>query len=221
MPSLRHYSALVTGSAGVLAALLFSKRENLTLSASSTEHEQHHQQSKHEYERAKASYDYQGYTQQKWDYNWDKMAPPKSTEEGKEVASSKASRTLILIRHGQYVWDPDNPDKRILTELGRKQAAITGQRLKDLGYTYDMLHFSTMPRATETAQIIMKSLTVNGVGVASRSCDLAREGAPIRPEPMHKKWRPESYVSLVVLAGVSKFTCLFLNLRSFLETAHG
>ena len=140
----------------------------------------------------------------KWDFNWDKMAPVDSTQaiddgsEGQVEPKPTASRTLILIRHGQYVWDPHNPNKRILTELGRKQAAITGQRLKDLGYAYSTIHYSTMPRATETSHIIQKSLS----DVPVCSCDLMREGAPIRPEPMHKKWRPESYVSMLVWRAV-------------------
>lgn len=169
------FGALLTGSAGVfVGGLLFSKREQFKLRA----------KSRPESDEGESSI-------KKWDYNWDKMAPTKDAgEEGDEVVKSKASRTLILIRHGQYVWDPLDPDKRILTELGRKQAAITAQRLKDLGHSYAILHYSTMPRATETAHIIMETVT----GVSNRSCDLMREGAPIRPEPTHKKWRPESYV---------------------------
>lgn len=180
MPSL--FGAVVTGSVGVVGALLVSKhRKQLNLKAKSQSEFQDHQGQEHNKLRP-----------QKWDYNWDRMAPvPVENEaEGKsEVAKSKASRILILIRHGQYVWDPHDPEKRILTELGRKQAAITGQRLKEVGYSYDTLYYSTMPRATETAQIIMQSLP----GVPTHSCDLMREGAPIRPEPMHKTWKPESH----------------------------
>lgn len=182
MPSLRQLGAVVTGSAGVLAALLFSKREQLNLGASSKHGDQN------------SLYEFEG-KRQRWDYNWDKMAPTETDSDGKkegsvEAVKPTASRTLILIRHGQYIWDPDCPDKRILTELGKKQAVVTGQRLKELGHSYSVLHFSTMPRATETAQIILQSLS----DVSSRSCDLMREGAPIRPEPMSKTWHPESHV---------------------------
>lgn len=172
MVSLVRIGAMVAGSAGVLGALVMAKHKQLNLLANSAPEDE-------------------STIGQKWDYNWDKMAPDAGEkDEGGEVVKSKASRTLILIRHGQYVWDPHDHDKRILTELGRKQSAITGQRLKDLGHSYTTLHFSTMPRATETAHIIMKSL----VDVPTKSCDLMREGAPIRPEPTHKKWRPELYV---------------------------
>ncbi len=137
----------------------------------------------------------------KWDYNWDKMAPMKAESkamgdgsEGQVEGKPTASRTLILIRHGQYIWDPHDPNKRILTELGKKQAAMTGQRLKELGFKYTSIHYSTMPRATETSDIIRKSLP----DIPAASCDLMREGAPVRPEPQHSKWKPESYVSVVV-----------------------
>ena len=186
------YGMLVTGSAGLLAALLFSKKDQFTLTAAATEHDPAQSHKGHSHHREQGGHHLHMPSQQKWDFNWDKMAPSKSAEENKEVVKPKASRTLILIRHGQYIWDPDYPEKRILTELGKKQAAVTGRRLKELGYSYDMLHFSTMPRATETAQIIMQSLA----GVETRSCELMREGAPIRPEPPHKSWKPETYVSM-------------------------
>ena len=172
MPSLRYLAAVATGSAAVVTALL---TEKLKLSANCNENH--------------AAYG----GERKWDYDWDKMSPSeiKDTDEGTErPAKSKVTRTLILIRHGQYVWDPIDPNKRVLTELGRKQAAITGQRLKELGLKYTTIYYSTMPRATETYQIMQQSLP----GVAAQSCDLMREGAPIRPEPMGKKWRPESHV---------------------------
>lgn len=171
--SLYRFGATVTGI--VTGVLLFHKRKQLLLNANSPDQKSED-------------------GRQKWDYNWDLMAPMKDGE-GKEVAKSKAKRTLILIRHGQYVWDPLDPDKRILTELGRKQAAITGQRLEELGHPYATLHYSTMPRATETAQIIMKILP----DVPNRSCDLMREG-PIRPEPQSSTWKPDSTVSIITFS---------------------
>lgn len=68
--------------------------------------------------------------QSNWDSNWDRRAPQKAQlkdeKEGGEVARSTASRHLILIRHGQYEhWHSDR-DKKVLTELGRSQARVTG-----------------------------------------------------------------------------------------------
>lgn len=41
---------------------------------------------------------------------------------------------------------------------GREQAELTGQRLAALGLKYDIMVYSTMARATETANIISKYL---------------------------------------------------------------
>lgn len=206
MPSLRGLGVLA-GSAGVLTTVFLSKRDQLSLWASSGPGP-----------RDERSYqdDFGERVAQKWDYNWDKMAPIVDKENAKgnaEVATSKSSRTLILIRHGQYVWDPYDPDKRILTELGRKQAAITSQRLKDLGYSYSMLYYSTMPRATETADIMRQNL----VGVSSRSCDLMREGAPIRPEPKSRTWHPESYVRNFKMFFIKLMMTICNNFEEFFQ----
>lgn len=163
------YGAVLTGSVGVVGLFIYQRQKQFHLQANSLD---------------------ENLTEKrKWDYNWDRMAPPPA-KEGEEEVKSKASRTLILIRHGQYVWDPNDPDKRILTPLGRKQAAVTGQRLQELGHSYLTLHYSTMLRATETAQIILQTLT----NVPTRTCDLMREGSPIRPEPKSRTWRPEEVV---------------------------
>ena len=165
-------AALVSGS-GVLSALLVS---------------QHRVHASSKKEDGKKS----------WDFNWDRMGHSSATNphapegESPSVIKPSATRTLILIRHGQYEHGQDDPDKRILTALGREQAMMTGERLREMGEKYTTLHYSTMPRATETANIICKSLP----GVPTKSCDMLREGAPIRPEPPHSTWKPEEYVSI-------------------------
>ncbi|XP_076452741.1 serine/threonine-protein phosphatase PGAM5, mitochondrial-like [Babylonia areolata] len=138
----------------------------------------------------------------KWDENWDKrdpkslVRPPKDTEESQQQykeevkkQTTKATRHLILIRHGQYVDTATTDMERILTDLGRKQAEITGQRLCDLDLDYTRMVSSTMARAVETADIIHKFLP----GLTLDRDDVLREGAPIKPEPQHYSWRPESY----------------------------
>ena len=79
---------------------------------------------------------------------------------------------------------------QVLTELGRRQAAATGRRLKELFLPYSVIHYSTMVRATETALIISKSLP----GVPTKTTDMLREGAPMEPEPPSTHWRPEHHV---------------------------
>lgn len=153
----------------------------------------------------------------KWDSNWDKREPASLVKPLKEGATDdekaarevklteskpKASRILVLVRHGQYNLEGKQDTERYLTDLGRKQAAVTGQRLGDLYSRYLQkldengktsasnirLVKSTMTRATETANIILKTLPVE---IDSSSCDLIREGAPCVPEPPLESWTPD------------------------------
>ena len=95
-------------------------------------------------------------------------------------------------------------EERYLTELGRSQADMTGQRLAKLYSKYlrkldedgrevtDKTNFqlvkSTMTRATETGNIILGHLPED---ISASSCDLLREGAPCPPDPPASEWTPE------------------------------
>ncbi|XP_045523193.1 serine/threonine-protein phosphatase Pgam5, mitochondrial isoform X1 [Pieris brassicae] len=138
----------------------------------------------------------------KWEKNWDHREPEsivKPAKNGKieddnryneqiEKAKSKAVRHLFLIRHGQYNVDGNTDKDRILTELGRQQAELTGKRLAELDIKWDLLVRSTMTRAQETAKIIGKYLPSD---IEIKDCQLIEEGAPIPPEPPVGHWRPE------------------------------
>lgn len=100
---------------------------------------------------------------------------------------SKVTRHLILVRHGQYNMDGRTDAERYLTEKGRKQAAISGERLKELDIEFDKIIRSTMTRAQETAKII--SLSLPELKMLDDS--MLEEGAPIPPEPPVGHWRPE------------------------------
>ena len=50
--------------------------------------------------------------------------------------TSKANRIMVLVRHGQYNLSGTKDEERYLTELGRKQADLTGHRLAQLYSTY-------------------------------------------------------------------------------------
>jgi len=113
----------VVAGLGGLSALLVTQKEKFQAYASSSKH------------KGRSKGDASGWGEDrdgsKWDSNWDKMAPkPKESSEGGESdvpSTSKASRHLILIRHGQYEhWHKDS-EKKVLTELGRKQAIATGK----------------------------------------------------------------------------------------------
>lgn len=109
-----------------------------------------------------------------------------------EAAKPKAFRHYFLIRHGQYHVSGKNDKERFLTELGRKQAASTGERLKALEIPFTDMIWSTMTRAQETGKIISTSLPSNLKVV---NCSMIEEGAPIPPEPPIGHWKPEDYVS--------------------------
>lgn len=132
----------------------------------------------------------------KWDFNWDKRESEKKNniklnggDEGEVCVKPKAIRHLILIRHGQYNTAGNCDKERILTELGRDQAAMTGKRLKELDFPYTNLVHSTMTRAIETAKIISEYIP----HVPVKECMLLEEGAPIPPEPPVGHWKPPHY----------------------------
>ncbi|XP_024052855.1 probable palmitoyltransferase ZDHHC8 isoform X2 [Terrapene carolina triunguis] len=119
----------------------------------------------------------------------------KNEETGEEELASrldhykaKATRHIFLIRHSQYNLDGRIDKDRILTQLGREQAELTGRRLASLGLKFDTIIHSSMTRATETTDIISKHLP----GVKKVSTDLLREGAPIEPVPPVSHWKPEA-----------------------------
>ena len=50
---------------------------------------------------------------------------------------NKVFRDIYLIRHGQYHTKEKEAEKKILTELGREQAVLTGKYLNELGLEPD------------------------------------------------------------------------------------
>jgi serine/threonine-protein phosphatase PGAM5 len=79
---------------------------------------------------------------------------------------------LYLVRHGEA--DPhDGP----LSQAGRQQAQLTGQRLKDIPFRG--IYHGPLPRAAQTAGLIAASLP----GVPVEACDLAGDYLPFAPDP--------------------------------------
>ncbi|MCA9998543.1 MAG: histidine phosphatase family protein [Anaerolineales bacterium] len=72
--------------------------------------------------------------------------------------TERVDRTLLLVRHGQYRStavpgsEPDGP----LTDIGREQAQLTAERLRD--YPVQTIHHSPLQRAVETAHILAAAL---------------------------------------------------------------
>jgi len=97
-----------------------------------------------------------------------------------------ASRHLFLVRHGQYHNNRKLEKDRCLTRIGREQLKHTGNRLREIGVSYSRLVASTMKRAQESADIIIKCIGDLPMG----SDRLLEEGAPIVPEPPLPNWKP-------------------------------
>ena len=131
----------------------------------------------------------------KWDSNWDHRAENEShnVEKGDTQEANhekrRASKHIFLIRHGHF--ETNSAGEKVLTIVGRWQAGLTGQRLRDLGHPYSVIHHSTMPRAVETAHVIYDTLADTPLV----SCDLLREGAPAVPDPPVSHWTPTPHVS--------------------------
>ncbi|MFZ2235872.1 MAG: histidine phosphatase family protein [Dokdonella sp.] len=71
-------------------------------------------------------------------------------------AEKSAARTIVLVRHGNYVAD-HSVDEKIgphLSSLGVAQAYLAGARLRGLATGFDHLYVSPMQRARDTAASI-------------------------------------------------------------------
>lgn len=75
-------------------------------------------------------------------------------------AHPPAARTIILVRHGNYVDDP-SVDPKVgphLSPIGVAQAYLVGARLAGLPGHFDAMFVSPMNRARDTAAAIARSL---------------------------------------------------------------
>ena len=132
-----------------------------------------------------------------WNSNWDhreasSFCKPGTPDEVVATKQSKVRRKLFLIRHGQYVHEPTD-EKRVLTELGRKQAECTGNRLAELGVKYSDVVISTMTRARETGDIILEQIpaALEEDHTITRT-DILVEGSPIEAVP-RIRFKPDQY----------------------------
>jgi phosphohistidine phosphatase SixA len=98
----------------------------------------------------------------------------------KEKIYIMRSSISILIRHGQYNLKGETDAEQILTDIGRKQAKHTGQRLAELKIPIDNFVISTMARAQETGKIILDQLPHKEI-IPVKNDSMIEEGAPIEP----------------------------------------
>lgn len=81
------------------------------------------------------------------------------------------ARYLYLVRHGEAL-----PDESGLSEAGRRQAVLLGERLA--GYPISAVRHGPLARARETAEVVGRRL---GGAVVPRECEVAGDYAPYVP----------------------------------------
>ncbi|EDV37758.1 uncharacterized protein Dana_GF11250 [Drosophila ananassae] len=115
-----------------------------------------------------------------WLHEWDQPKPaPQNVAQRDETS---ALRHIILVRHGEYTKSSNGSH---LTDLGRLQAERTGRRLREMDVAWDHVVASTMPRAQETAMIILKELNFDPLKM--KRCTLLPEGTPYPGDPPQKR----------------------------------
>lgn len=85
--------------------------------------------------------------------------------------TATATRYLYLVRHGEA-----SPDESGLTEAGRQQATLLGQRLRDVPFSG--VHHGPLPRAAQTARLIGDQLR----NVPLHVSDVAGDYVPYLPK---------------------------------------
>ncbi len=76
---------------------------------------------------------------------------------------------LILVRHGQSIWNLENRFTGWtdvgLSEQGIKEAKEAGEKLKELGYTFDVAYTSYLKRANDTLNYILEELNEKNIPI--------------------------------------------------------
>ncbi|CAB9502658.1 protein phosphatase PGAM5, mitochondrial [Seminavis robusta] len=130
-----------------------------------------------------------------YDENWDGREPIPSGNDKLDRRKRRylrkygVTRHIILVRHGQYDETHKEDEKRILTELGRKQANETGKRL------------AQMIRGAEgdpDSPCNIKIVRVSGMARAKETCDIIASHFPqverAEPDPLLNEGRPSHHI---------------------------
>ncbi len=76
---------------------------------------------------------------------------------------------LVLVRHGQSVWNLENRftgwTDVDLTELGKTEAAQAGRLLRESGYDFDIAYTSVLKRAIKTLFLIQEEMDLHWIPV--------------------------------------------------------
>ena len=129
--------------------------------------------------------------QSKWNYNWDSRQESDSHE-----PSSHVSHVIVMVRHGQYttVRNEEGINIEALTQIGREQTAVTGERLDLLLKSRVIppihnIYYSTLPRAKETFEILKSKLCDHNIH-SFEPCTMIQEAVVYYPDPPSKTWLP-------------------------------
>lgn len=105
-----------------------------------------------------------------------------------EPEAQPAPRTIVLVRHGDYVADPqDSVPGPGLSPLGMAQAKLASARLAAMPDRFDVLYASPLTRAAETAALIASDLEMRVATVSQ----LAECTPRTRRKEIIEKDRPE------------------------------
>ncbi len=78
-------------------------------------------------------------------------------------------RKLVLIRHGQSLWNKENKftgwTDVPLSELGIQEAVNAGKLLKEKGFSFDMAYTSYLKRAIDTLTYVLKEMGEENIPV--------------------------------------------------------
>ena len=78
---------------------------------------------------------------------------------------------LVLVRHGQSVWNLENRFTGWtdvgLTELGETEAHEAGKLLKEGGYAFDVAYTSVLRRAIQTLWIVLQEMNLEWIPVTN------------------------------------------------------
>ncbi len=77
--------------------------------------------------------------------------------------------TLVLLRHGESVWNLENLftgwTDVDLTDKGREEAVEGGRLMKEEGFVFDVVHTSLLLRAIKTAQLSLEEMGLHWLPV--------------------------------------------------------
>ena len=85
------------------------------------------------------------------------------------MATARKPGTLILLRHGESVWNQENLftgwTDVPLSDRGRKEAAEAGALMKSAGLRPSVVHESLLMRAIETTQLALAQMDLGWIAV--------------------------------------------------------